>query len=311
MTTSCERWLGKLAATSIPVCTLLLLGCQGAQHATNVSEAPAQDGRDALNTRYVINDRAVQLVDGEAVEPAAPGSNSKMITRTWGEPLAVDLNRDGKDDAALIIAQTTGGSGTFYYLAAAIAEQGRYEGTAGLFLGDRIMPEGLAIVDSRVRVSYLARRDGESLADKPTLRRQKDVIYAPQDRNLVEVAIDFEGEADPDRMTLQMHPWKWIKTAFNDDSVKQPRMPGAFTLTFSDDGRVSGTTDCNSFQGKVTVEKHRMRFDENMAMTRMFCAGSQETAFMRMLQDVQSFFFTSQGQLIMELKYDSGSMFFK
>jgi hypothetical protein len=30
-----------------------------------------------------------------------------------------------------------------------------------------------------------------------------------------------------------------------------------------------------------------------------------------MLQSVQSFFFTSRGQLIMELKYDSGSMFFQ
>ena len=30
-----------------------------------------------------------------------------------------------------------------------------------------------------------------------------------------------------------------------------------------------------------------------------------------MLQNVNSFFFTSRGQLIMEIKYDSGSMFFR
>jgi hypothetical protein len=32
---------------------------------------------------------------------------------------------------------------------------------------------------------------------------------------------------------------------------------------------------------------------------------------MEMLQNASSFFFTSRGQLIIELKYDSGSMFFQ
>jgi hypothetical protein len=30
-----------------------------------------------------------------------------------------------------------------------------------------------------------------------------------------------------------------------------------------------------------------------------------------MLQSLNSFFFTSRGELIMEIKYDSGSMFFR
>jgi heat shock protein HslJ len=290
---------------------LLLLGCQGVQDSAPAADPQSRPGSDALNTRYIIDDRPVQLIDGQATNPAAPGASSATVIRVWGDPLAVDLNQDGAEDAVLIITQTTGGSGTFYYLAAAIAEQGGYEGSAGFFLGDRIIPERLSAIDSKVRVSYLARHDGESFADEPTAEHKRDVVYNPRDRKLVEVAIDFEGGADPDRMTLQMHTWRWVKTAYNNDSVKQPVKPGSFTLTFGEDGRVSGTTDCNSFQGTVTVEEHRIRFDENMAMTRMFCEGSQESEFIRMLQSVQSFFFTSRGQLIMELKYDSGSMFFQ
>ena len=83
------------------------------------------------------------------------------------------------------------------------------------------------------------------------------------------------------------------------------------TVRHTEDGRVMGTTDCNSFHGTVTVEKHKIRIGENIAMTRKFCAGSQEMEFIGMLQNVSSFFFTSRGQLIMELKYDSGSMFFQ
>ena len=84
-----------------------------------------------------------------------------------------------------------------------------------------------------------------------------------------------------------------------------------FTLSFTKEGQVSGTTDCNSFHGTVTVEKHKIHFGENMAMTRKFCEGSQEMEFIEMLQNASSFFFTSRGQLIMELKYDSGSMIFR
>jgi heat shock protein HslJ len=112
-------------------------------------------------------------------------------------------------------------------------------------------------------------------------------------------------------MDLQMHTWTWVKTVFNNDTTKRPAKRGAFTLTFGDDGQVMGNTDCNSFHGRVRIEGHKMQFDKNMAMTRKFCADSQEMAFIGMLQSVNSFFFTGRGELIMELKYDSGSMFFR
>lgn len=302
---------GRLAAGMITVVALLLFGCQGLQHTEIAADSESRTGFDPLNTVYLIDNREVRLVNGEAIQPTAPDSSSQTVTRVWGEPLAVDLDRDGAEDAVLILTQTTGGSGTFYFVAAAIAKQGGYEGTAGLFLGDRIAPEPLATFDAGVRIAYLARDDDEPFAAEPTVPQRKQVIYEQSNRGLVEVAIDFEGEADPGRMTLQMQTWRWVKTVFNDDTLKQPAEPGFFTLTFAEDGRVSGTTDCNRFQGTVTIERNRIQFAEDMAMTRMFCADSQEQAFVRMLQNVRSFFFTSHGELIMELRYDSGSMFFR
>ena len=131
-----------------------------------------------------------------------------------------------------------------------------------------------------------------------------------QEQREVEVAHDFEGEADPDRMTLGMKTWTWIKTEYNNDTVKEPAEKDAFTLSFSD-GRVQGTTDCNSFNGAYSLGDRKIHFDDKFAMTRMFCPDSQEKEFVAMLLEVDSFFFTSRGRLILEIKSDSGSMHFR
>ena len=47
------------------------------------------------------------------------------------------------------------------------------------------------------------------------------------------------------------------------------------------------------------------------AATKMYCEGSQEADFSRMLAEVSRFFFNSRGELIAEFKHDSGSMTFK
>lgn len=118
------------------------------------------------------------------------------------------------------------------------------------------------------------------------------------------------GPVESNSVKLQDHAWTWLKTIYNNDTSKEPKQSGAFTLTFSDDNRVNGTTDCNRFFGPVTVKDHKLSFAEHMAMTRMFCEGSQEMEFIGMLQQVRSFFINDQGQLILELKYDTGSMIF-
>ena len=119
-----------------------------------------------------------------------------------------------------------------------------------------------------------------------------------------------EVEADPDRMTLQMKTWIWSRTLYNDDTIHTPNQPEAFTLTFTDDRRLRVTTDCNNMQGGYEVTDKRITFSE-MISTRMFCDGSQEQLFAGMLDKVSSYFFDSRGRLILELKYDSGSMIFR
>ena len=322
--TSHNPFIRPLFVAVVSVALSLTSGCQEA------TEAEVQRSADARNAVYLIEGTAITLVNGAAEAPVAAGSSSQVITRIWDEPVQTDLNGDGVDDAVLILTHSTGGSGTFYYLAAAIASLDGYSGTAGQLLGDRIEPIAIEARDGKVSVRFMVRGVGASLTDPPTVMKTRDFMYDSEvhdvgddaaddagdaggdDGNgqLVDVAHDFEGEADPDSMTLGMHTWTWLETAYNDDMIVKPIQTEAFTLTFAD-GRVQGATDCNHFSGAYTAGDRKIQFDDKMAMTKMYCEGSQETEFVKMLLEVRSYFFTSKGQLILEIKFDSGSMRFR
>ena len=108
---------------------------------------------------------------------------------------------------------------------------------------------------------------------------------------------------------LQSKTWTWEQTIYNNDTVQKPNDAGAFTLTFTDDGQVKVGTDCNNMRGGYIVTDNRIEFG-NLAATRMYCEGSQEDLFAGMLENVTSYFIDDAGRLILELKYDSGSMIF-
>jgi heat shock protein HslJ len=117
-------------------------------------------------------------------------------------------------------------------------------------------------------------------------------------------------ETDQNVMSLDMKTWQWVKTAYNNDTELVPNNPEAFTLTFKDDDTFSATTDCNAMGGGYEVEENKIIFSDIFA-TEMYCEGSQEFEFSSMLSEIQSFFFTDRGELILEIKFDSGSSIFR
>lgn len=111
-------------------------------------------------------------------------------------------------------------------------------------------------------------------------------------------------------MTLGMKKWVWIKTVMNDGTVTSPHKPGVFTITFTKDNHVSITTDCNGMNGSYKVQDKNLMFTQMMS-TLMYCDGSQEQEFASKLQDAGNYLFTSKGELILEVKKDSGRMIFR
>lgn len=119
---------------------------------------------------------------------------------------------------------------------------------------------------------------------------------------------NFEGEADPSRMTLGMTDWRWVSATDKDGSVTKPKEFGVFKLIFADDGRFSATTDCNSMGGSYVADKGSISFSDVFS-TKMYCEGSQESDFAALISGSQSYRFTSRGELILES--ESGKTVFR
>ncbi len=266
---------------------------------------------DYKNTAYLINGQQVVLKNGISETETAPGSASKVITRYFGNEVKYDFNSDGREDVAFILTQTTGGSGTFYYVVASLNTVSGYVGSSGFLLGDRIAPQTTEMGKGNVIVvNYADRRLGESFAVQPSVGKSVWLLLDTKTMQFGEVAQNFEGEADPARMTLGMKTWNWISTTYSDGKSVKPKAENKFTLTLKSDKTFSATTDCNSVGGEYTVTGNKLVFSR-MLSTMMFCEGSQEQDFVKMLGGIDSFMFTSKGELVLELKMDSGSVVFK
>ncbi len=271
-------------------------------------EIGASSPKDAT---YILNNQPIKLKNGVAETEAAPGSASKITTKYFGNEVKYDLDGDGREDVVFLLTQEMGGSGTFFYVAAALNKIDGWVGSHATLIGDRIAPQTTNMGKGTiVIVNYADRKRGESFATPPSMGKSLYLLLDPKTMQFGQVVQDFEGEADPARMTLGMNTWRWISTTYNNDTQVKPRTAAKFTITFKNNGTFAATTDCNSVGGDYAVDGNKISFGKMMS-TKMYCEGSQESEFVKMLGEIQSFFFTSKGELVFEFKFDSGSMIFR
>jgi len=126
---------------------------------------------DPKNATYNIDGTNVTLVNGEAETEVAPGSASKITTWYFGNETYGDLNMDGKEDIAFLIAQNSGGTGIFYYVVVALKTKDDYKMTNAFFVGDRIAPQTTEINESagELRVNFAERKPGEPMTADPSV----------------------------------------------------------------------------------------------------------------------------------------------
>lgn len=263
---------------------------------------------DPKNATYSVNGKMVTLKDGVS-EVAIPNSSAKVVTRYFGNELTTDLNGDGREDIFFLLTQETGGSGTFYYGAGALNTPDGYVGTQATFIGDRIAPQSTNKGEgSIVVVNYAVRKPGEDFSVRPSLGKSLWLKLDPATLQFGEVVQNFEGEADPKVMKLDMKKWNWVSVFTTADGQTFPKKDGVFSVTFKADGTFGATTDCNGLGGNYAVTGSKIMFSK-MISTLMYCDGSQESVFQKIFENAVSFEFTSKGELVFVLKNGGKAVF--
>lgn len=124
------------------------------------NQTPVSTAFNSLNATYLIDNQAVMLKDGKTADTAVS---------VFGSPALGDLNGDGQNDAAVMLLQNSEGSGSFFYVAAAINSTQGAKGTNAIFLGDRIAPQNIEIKDGQIIANYADRQAGEPMTTPPSV----------------------------------------------------------------------------------------------------------------------------------------------
>lgn len=140
---------------------------------------------DLKNADYQLPDIGqFKLDNGSFSKEAAPGSASKLTVTFLAQNAFGDLNGDGVDDAAVILAYSGGGSGTFIYLVAVANQNGQPKQLAAESLGDRVKIESVAVKSGQAVVDLVAHGPSDPLCC-PTQKQTR--TYKVQGDNLVKV----------------------------------------------------------------------------------------------------------------------------
>ena len=153
----------------VGVIIIILIICGACFWFVRTDDVLENSAIDPQNATYIIEGQSVTLINGRAESAVAINSASKIVTQYFGNEAIGDLNGDGMPDVAFVLSQSTGGSGTFYYVAVALKTANGYQGTNAILLGDRIAPQTTEIRSGQLIVNYADRNPGEPMTTQPSL----------------------------------------------------------------------------------------------------------------------------------------------
>lgn len=271
-------------------------------------------------------------------ETGLPTDNN-VATNYFGNEVSGDLDGDGMTDRAFIITEETGGSGTFFYLTALLKTDKKEVSVGKIFLGDRIAPQSTSFENGIITVNFADRNPTDSFVTAPSVGKSLKIAYNKETGQIVDInatsststtaigttttsiststasttpisTAKVTPKIDITKLKITDHPWTWTKTVYNNDTTVTPRIKDIFVITFMQDGRFSAKTDCNGVGGEYKISENKIVLDKMMS-TLMYCEDSQESEFTKMLGEVSNFMFSQYGELVLGIKYDSGSMIFR
>ena len=233
-----------------------------------------------------VLDVAVTLRNGVwEGEPYAPGGASRpRVTFADMAPVLHDVDGDGSDEAAVLLAESSGGTGVFTYLAVVACRGDRAVNVGTALLGDRVMIRSLTGRDGAILVEMVAAGPGDPLCcptrkvrNEYRVRDGKLLPASPEEQGTVSLA-DLEGPA-----------WRLVRLDREERVPEGVKVTAAFA-----GGNVSGSGGCNRYSAAVASKGPLELSIGPAASTRMACpgpAGEFEQRYLSALQAADRFGF--------------------
>ena len=233
-----------------------------------------------------IYDNTVLLRDGVYEgKPFVPGGASRPRVELLDmPPVRHDLDGDGIDDAAVLLAESSGGIGVSTFLAVVSCRDGRAVNVGTTGIGNRVMIRSMVGRDRGIVVEIVATGPGEPLCcptrkvrNKYHLREGRLRLASSEDQGPLSLA-DLEGI-----------PWRLVRLGRNERVPEGVKVTAVFG-----DGKVSGSGGCNRYSAAVTGTGPLEFSVGPAASTRMACpdpAGGFEDRYFSALQAADRFGF--------------------
>jgi heat shock protein HslJ len=272
---------------------------RGGTAATAAKTAPSVAELSSATYREVFEE-PVTLVDGrwEGAPFVDGGASRPTIGLVDHFVLTGDLDGDESADAAVVLWQTSGGSGTRLYLAAMGRRDGTITNLGTALIGDRVQIRSGAIENGRI-VLDLVRAGPTDAACCPTEKARVSWVLSDDGLSLANQEVsgtlslaDLEGP-------------EWIL----DELGWEHKVPESteISLRFAKD-RVEGTTGCNSYFAGVTASVPGELGFNGMGATRAACpepAMELERSYLKALAGASSYRFQG-GRLVLGCDTDNG-----
>ncbi len=133
------------------------------------SEASAQSSRLSMevlqNSKYRVEEETIKLKNGRFLRKSRDNFLDVRLSRVaFG-----DLDKDGSEDAVVLLVYNSGGSGSFYQLSAVLNKNGIPQDVASTVLGDRVVVQSFGIRSGRI-VTEMITHGPEDPSCCPTLK---------------------------------------------------------------------------------------------------------------------------------------------
>ena len=136
-----------------------------------------------------------------------------------------------------------------------------------------------------------------SIAD-PDLIEPGWLLCIPEAAGQAEISADLAGTS-----------WRWEQTLMNNDDMFVPDNPGSYNLEFMPDGTLAIQADCNQVGGTYSLDGSLISIQLGPSTMAACPEGSLGDQFVADLAAANAYFF-DQGNLYIDLMYDSGTMQF-